>query len=260
MSATPTIRRAFSLIELLVAIALILSLLGALFAFSWDMLATRRQVLEVTARQRAASILIEHLEHDLVHCVAGDERSGAGIAGDGTSIRVLTRGVPAWRVGTGAGSGASAAFGDLEQSAFAFDAGAGLITAGRAAAGDTAEATESLGGRVAKVRFRYHDGTAWRDTFDSLRAGALPSAVEVAIWFDPWPGEMAPADEDPDEYADEDDGYFAERETFDAGAGFDEFEAAAGSDVELLDEPRPDRVRVIAIPDSGLSGAREDES
>ena len=45
-------RRAFSLMELLVAIALVLALLGALFAFFWDMLSTREQVLEATSRQR----------------------------------------------------------------------------------------------------------------------------------------------------------------------------------------------------------------
>jgi prepilin-type N-terminal cleavage/methylation domain-containing protein len=241
-------RRAFTLIELLVAIALVLALLGALFAFFWDMLSTREQVLEATNRQRAASILIDHLERDLVHCVAGDARAGAGIAGDETSIRVLTRGVPAGRA---SGSAPADAFGDLDRSSYAFDAAAGTIFVDRHAAAKSAGTAEALGGVVAKVRFRYHDGNAWRPSFDSLRSGALPAAVEVAIWFEPWPGEEAPEVDDFDD--------FAERETFDAAGGFDEFESAMSSDLELLDEPRPDRVRVIAIPDAGATAPPEEE-
>ena len=39
------------------------------------------------------------------------------------------------------------------------------------------------------------------------------------------------------------------RLTFDAGGGFDESQVARRTDIEFFGEPRPDRLRVIVIPD-----------
>ena len=98
---------------------------------------------------------------------------------------------------------------------------------------------------MARVRFRYHDGTSWTASYDSLRTGRLPAAVEVAVWYDPWPGDDAPA---PDA---------AGREPFDDrfGDAFDERAFALESDLAPVDDPWPDRVRVIAIDAS--PGAEE---
>ena len=103
--------------------------------------------------------------------------------------------------------------------------------------------TLALGGAVYKVRFWYHDATGWRDSFDSLAHDGLPAAVEIAVWFHPWPGEER---EDPGAVEYE----MPERLTFDQGAGFDEAAYARESDLEFFDEPKPDRIRVIVIPDA----------
>ena len=102
-----------------------------------------------------------------------------------------------------------------------------------------------MGGSVYKVRFRYHDGTSWLDTFDSRSYGRLPLAVEIAIWFEPWPGEEPVSQDEPD---DELGG--SDRLTFDAIDTFDEREFAEQSDMDLYSEPKPDRIRVIVIPDA----------
>ena len=47
-------RRGFTLLEVLISIALIMVLLGSMFAFLLDMLASRRRVVDYTARQLAA--------------------------------------------------------------------------------------------------------------------------------------------------------------------------------------------------------------
>ncbi|MHC4613151.1 MAG: type II secretion system protein GspJ [Planctomycetota bacterium] len=237
-------RRAFSLLEVLVAIGLVIALFGSMFAFMFDTLSARRRALGHAGKQRAATTLIERAELDLMSCVVGDRVKGAGVDGDNTALRILTRGVAAHLAGRGPGD--PAVFGDLQQVEYRFEEDVGQIEARRLPAG--ARGTDGtpfapLGGSVYKVRFRYHDSTAWRDSFDSLLQGTLPAAVEIAVWFHPWPGDERP--EVPESEAE-----IPGRLTFDATAGFDEAEFARESDLELFDEPEPDRIRVIVIPDA----------
>jgi hypothetical protein len=194
--------------------------------------------------QRAALTLIDRAELDLTSCVVGDRVYGAGVEGDNDSLRILTRGVAAHLAGLGADD--PAVFGDLQEVEYRFDESAGLIQARRVTAGDRGAGDVDfapLGGAVYKVRFRYHDASGWRDSFDSLAHDGLPAAVEIAVWFHPWPGEQR---EDPDEL----DFEMPERLTFDETAGFDEAAFARESDLEFFDEPKPDRIRVIVIPDA----------
>src|SRR3712207_4257138 len=88
-------RRAFTLAEVLVAIAILLALVGTMFGFLFDLLSSRQRALEATSQQRAASALIDRLEADLFTCLVGDRRHGAGVAGEGERVRVLSRGVAA---------------------------------------------------------------------------------------------------------------------------------------------------------------------
>jgi len=238
-------RRAFSLLEVLIAIGLVIALFGAMFAFVFDTLSARSRALEHAGRQSAATTLIERAELDLMSCVAGGRANGAGVDGDNTSLRILTRGVAAHLAGRGPGD--PAVFGDLQQVEYRFVEETGRIEARRRPAGDRGlDASEfaPLGGPVYKVRFRYHDSTIWRDSFDSLLREALPVAVEIAVWFHPWPGQERP------ETGAENGPEVPERLTFDATAGFDEAEFAGEAELQFFEEPPPDRIRVILIPDA----------
>ena len=228
-----------------------------MFGFFWDTLSARQRIIDETARRRAAATLIERLERDLMTCIVGDRAVGAGVKGDETSLRILTRSVPVRLAEQGASSGD--AFCDLEFAEYRFDGPGGGILAGRtlARAGRTPRTDLfALGGEIHKVRFRYHDGDGWRETFDSLGADRLPGAIEVAIWYDAWPGEES------------DDGFASEgaepielpqRLTYDETAGFDEEAYAELSDMDLTDEPPPDRIRVIIVPDAATGGSESDE-
>ncbi|UCD76491.1 MAG: prepilin-type N-terminal cleavage/methylation domain-containing protein [Phycisphaerales bacterium] len=246
--------RAFTLLEVLVSIALIIGLVGVMYGFLFNLLDTRASVLEASERNRTATMLIERLESDLLCCVAGDSSAGAGLSGDETSIRVLTRNVAAGLAQRGPDD--SAALADLQFAEYRFTSGTGEIQASRGVIGDSRSASASgsynLGGSLYKVRFRFHDGNTWRDSFDSRSAGALPQAVEVAVWFHPWPGEIT--EELEAGFTATEDEFPPDRLTFDAEAGFDESEYAEVSDIEFFDEPAPDRVRVIVIPDAGEEG------
>lgn len=244
--------RGLTLIEVLIAIGLLLVLSGAMFGFLYDLLLSRARTLEHVQQQRAATTLIERLEADLASCVTGDAVHGAGIVGSSTQIRVLTRGV--------AGSIASAnlsdahAFGDLQSAEYRLDSASARVQGSRGPVGDAGKAeVTAIEGAVHALRFRYYDGSMWRDDFNSQEAGRLPVAVELSIWHRPWPGDVSGGQSQPERPA---SAAASDREF---ASNFDEYEFAMSSDLELFDPPPPDRLRIFLIADAEGPGRREDE-
>lgn len=236
-------RRGFTLLEMMISIMLILALLAALFGFFFDALHSRARVMELTARHRAAAALIDRLERDLVFSLVGDNMFGAGVAGDATSIRILTRGVPIGLAERGMDD--PNIFADLQRAEYRFQSSSGEIEARRGNAHESAGAFHPFGARLHRVEFRYHNGVRWVAQYDSFEANALPVAVEVAIWFE------STGEEEDDPFALEDEFMEQERErlTFDAVGTFDE-EAWAMREDRDGQRPPPSRVRVIVIPDA----------
>lgn len=258
MTRSPaSLRAGFSLVEVLVAVALVTALVAAMFGFLRNVIDSRQRVLERTATQRAASVLIDRLEADLAACLVGDAAFGSGLSGDETSISVLTRGLGLSLVDRGEGE--AAVLGDLQRAEYRFDGERRVIEARRIEAkAPAAEPTsaELLGGTIYKLRFRYHDGSSWRDSFDALKADRLPAAVEVAMWFHPWP-------EDQSGNVESGNGESGNRESDSGDLEADAFRSPRSVTADgrrswrdALDEPTPDRIRVIVIPDSGANDAR----
>lgn len=232
-------RPAFTLLEVLLAIALIAMLTAALFGFLSQLHDRRARMEQMASDLRAGGTLIERIEQDLLGAVASARGVESGIAGTATSLRIATRGVwidlspgPAEESGEPATVLARMADGDLQQSEYTFDAASATIRGQRRAVDSGAAPAEGggsgVGGggeaerissRVRRVRFRYHDGRAWVDSFQSAATGGLPAAVEVALWF----GDQ-PATEE------------------------------AGPSANPLRWPEPDRLRVIVVPDGPRSG------
>jgi prepilin-type N-terminal cleavage/methylation domain-containing protein len=225
--------RGFTLIEVLIAIALALVLGVTMFVFLQDLLATRSRTVEFASRQRAAATLIERLESDVAACLVGDSRNGAGVQGDADRLRLLTRGVMTQLASRGLDD--PAALADLHSVEYHYNASDQSIDARKNAVGESSEFT-SLGGPIAHLRFRYLDGRTWKDSFDSLALDRLPNAIEVCLWFSRWADETADA---PTTRSDEFSG------------NFDERAYAAASDADSFRPPPPDRRRVIVIPDGG---------
>ncbi len=242
--------RAFTLLEVLIAIALILALGAALFGFLHDMLATRTRTLDHAMQQRAATTLVERLEAEVVATLVGDVRHGAGVQVDATRLRLLTRGVMPQLASRGLDDPAPLA--DLQTVEYRFDAPARRLQArkGSAVASEQPPDFATLGGGIAHVRFRYLDNHRWQVSFDSLALNHLPAAIEVAVWFNAWPQDQTS----------EKDGSVTANASGDAGVA-DRDGAATGnvderafgliSDNESQQLPAPDRLRVIVIPDGG---------
>ena len=249
--------RGFSLFEVLVSIGVILALATALGAFVGDVARSRERLDLAMARQRAADAAIESLERALATTVVEDAILGTGVRGSADRLAVVARGVPAWRLGS-----ASSRRRSLE------DRESLTLLGGDAALGESiirrGEGGEAREGRLpATLRFRYHDGEAWRSEFDSVREGRLPVAIEVSLW---WRREgdatddaetsfdLLAEDRDPGDDADEDADDDFEGDRRGAAASLDVAREDLGGPLRA-----PDRVRVIAVPDAATMRA-EDEA
>ncbi|MHC5028866.1 MAG: PulJ/GspJ family protein [Planctomycetota bacterium] len=256
MSPRVPVRRAFTLFEVVVTIALLMALVGAMSIFSFNVLRARELTLAASRRQVAAATLIERLERDLRVCLAGNTAHGAGVRGTESSLSLLVRGVPASWAERGLDD--PVPFADLERAEYRFDEGRRRLEGRRSVVLDSAEAAGPfivIGDDLPHVRFRYHDGEDWRTNFDSRAAGRLPRAVEIAVWFAAWPGdEPVDGELDGDEY-DIDGEVFAE--SFDEGLNDEgSFDERGAFDTFGRDEPpMPDRVRIVLIPDAAPATA-----
>lgn len=209
----PQRRRGFTLLEALICVGMLVLLLGALALFVEDLATTRQMSARTAAQTRSADALFNALEVALQTAVVDGGSLGAGISGTDRSIRVLSS-----RTDAGSGSVSQlldAAFTPL--SATQVDEIAGTVTLGRSGV------SSQLPAAVRALRIRFWTDAGWSDSFDSLREGTLPAAVEVALWFGAAQVTVAKVD---------------------AGQSND----LAASDAEDLGAP--DRIRLISVPDA----------
>ncbi len=230
-------RRAFTVVEVLLAMALVAVTSAAVFGFIDNLGRIKAATRDAADRLDSLTTLLDRLEDDLAAAIAGGPGLPPGVRGTPASIVLLTRGV---------GIPASASFdraviADLRQASYVFDASTGVITADRGPVSRAGPASVAVR-RVRHVRFRYHDGSAWADSFDSGRSGGLPVAIEIAVWLGETDrGERAPRDESPVPILSE-----AEASRGDEGVAD-----------PLRTLPAPDRLRLIAVPDGPVSAWKE---
>jgi hypothetical protein len=227
----------------LVALALLVFLAGATTAFLRDLQSGRRVLMDVNTDLQSGSIVMDRLERDLATCVTGHGGTG-GVVGNATSIKVLSRALMPGVVEAGD------ALRDLQATSLTWDERTGALAITRYLPGASGSSTEELSRRVERLRLRYHDGTDWRESFDSGSAKKLPVAVEVAIWFAPAGRDpvLAPVELDLDEGALDEPGVPVSLDDLDAMFGDEE----VGLPVDERVWGAPDRLRVIAVPDASV--------
>jgi len=216
--------RAFTLVELLVALTLIALLSAAIGAFTWDLRAQRASLRDASEDRRVAGALFERLEEALATCIAIDRQGEPGLRGTPIELRIVHR-------ATGlAADDAIARLGDQQTAFVRFDE-----EGERLVGGADAEEPSPISARVERLRLRYHDGESWTDSFDSAEMGHLPAAVEVAVWFAP-PGGPQPPETTPVEIEE-------------GGLPIPTPEEAMAQPERVW--PEPDRLRIIAVPGGG---------
>jgi type II secretory pathway pseudopilin PulG len=180
-------RAAFTLLEALVAVGMIMLLAGAMAMFVSDLGTTRAHVTRTTDRARSAEALFRVVETALQSAVVDGGMRGAGVSGTTNSMRVLSSRTDA------AGGNAQ----DLARAAFAPLVATEVRQSGRnVSVGRSGQGT-ILPAEIGAVQLRYFDGEQWSDEFDSLSAGRLPMVVEVSMWFALEPETLTTDDQQP---------------------------------------------------------------
>ena len=225
----------FTLLEMLVAIALLGLLLGAVYSFTWNLFSRETRSLDEAAKSQTATMLFDRCEADLMSAVAIAD-SSPGVTGDSSQITITHRAV------LPGSSGAPDV--DLQTTTIRFDPRARRVSVTRSDASANPGGSENDGEIPVPVRalqIRYHNGRRWTDRFSSNNG--LPAAVELAIWFG------VPEDEPDNEPADDFQDFPGDEPN-----PFDREIAGPGSEMDFPDEPEelgaPDRVRIITIPDA----------
>lgn len=232
-------RNAFTLVEVLVALGLVVALAAGMYGFVTSMRERQERIAEETRRSGGVSAFFDQLESDVLTCVAQDGKLGTGVRGNAESLTLVSRGV---------GISSDAALADARVTEYRF-AGDTISASRREAAGTALD--QPFSGGIGKVRFRYYDGTTWRDSFDSVQASGLPVAIEVAVWF----AGPEPAVKDAPVPA---------RESAE-GSGPTDFGPAESFEPEPLEDPADeatraaDRVRLIVVPDGPVAGWKASE-
>lgn len=204
-------RRGFTILEVIIGLSLLIVLVAGAYGMLLQLHTRQREIARYATRNTVGTTIIDALERALLTCVADGGPDGPGVSLTGGTVRIVYRDISP----------------DLPTTQDAFASRARLAIIHNNGSG-AAEITVTHGGKTAtttipgieRIRFRAHAGEGWTEEFDTRRAGRLPAAVEIAIWFSR-PGGSAPA---------------------------------SGAIEATPDEPRawrePDRLRVIAVFDS----------
>jgi len=198
-------RKGFTLVEVLVALLILALLSGAVYQFMASISEDRARIETVANRNIGATRLLTLIESDLLTCVAVADDGSSGIKGDASSLRIARRAVKI-------SVGSAANFSDATMTEYRFNKSARTLVASR-----DGSAADELVTDISSVRFRFFHEGEWVSSFDSSATGAVPAAVEVAVWF----------------------------------TGADDDAEDPDADVRL---PPPDRIRVIGIHDAVPTG------
>lgn len=168
-------RPAFTLIEVIIALAIIAGLSVGVGAFVRDVRIQQRTLTRLGSQLEQCSALFELTERAMMTCVADGGPGVSGVSGDATTLRIHYRSVELRNPGR---------LSDTAHLGITFDQGGARIHIALSSPGSGApESSEVVCDRIERVQFRYHDGRNWVESFDTLKARTLPNAVEMAIWF-----------------------------------------------------------------------------
>ena len=238
MNGTPRHPLGLTLLETLVAIAIFGGLLFVATSLVRDIGDSRRRTESRMRIVEGATVVLDALASRLAVATVSDASGGSGIVGDSTALRVTGSGVSIRRLAMDSSLSPLVDRATIELQ---------LDSDGLAISEEGSDRSTLVPDLYA-VRFRYHDGSEWRDAWDSGTDG-LPVAVEARLWFDPWTeGRYPDWMPSPDERVDEEEPS-GELDEFGDLDEFEDFNRSTPIAVAMEEAPAPDRVRVIALID-----------
>jgi hypothetical protein len=117
---------------------------------------------------------------------------------------------------------------------------------------------ETISDHVQALRLRYYDGEKWRDSFDSLSEGALPVAIEVALWFgDAGAGQSAGPSVGASPPVAKGRARSGTPESDKGSGSAGDGDSSANTPKAPLPSREPDRLRVIVVPDGPVTPGKD---
>lgn len=159
-------RRAFTLIEVLVALGLILVLVTTMSSIIRSALRAREAVHERIDQSIGVVALYELLVASADTCTARGRDGAAGITGDSTTLAITRVAQHARNEGLD----------PIEELTFSFDNGNVVVTSSAGPRG-------TLLNDVGAIEFQYFDGSEFRTSWASAENG-LPVAIQLSIWVE----------------------------------------------------------------------------
>lgn len=181
--------RSFTLIEMLIALALIVAMVFILLPTASRIMSSTTAASDRNHRLAQIAIVSDVLDRAMLTAVAQDASGQRAFRGSEASLRLTTCGVSLGPREAGAPD-------DLQTIELVFS-------------GDSLSLRENGGGRevilkgIERGAFAYNSGEGWSDTFDG--ASGLPGVVAVSVWLRQ--GDLEPAldEDDTDEFEVEDE-------------------------------------------------------
>lgn len=222
------------------AIAILAGLLLVVTTLVRDVSDSRKRTEARMQAIEGATVALDLLAGRITVATVSDAAGGAGIVGDGTSLRVTGSAVSIRRLASGSSLSPLV---DRTTVEISLDADGLVILE------DDEDRSVLVPGMFA-VRFRYHDGRDWRDSWESSIDG-LPVAIESRLWFDPWTEgrwpDWIPFPEDESEADDPDESF--DETGLDEFASFEELDRPTPVAIGLEEAPPADRIRIVALLD-----------
>jgi type II secretory pathway component PulJ len=196
--------RAFTLLEVILAIVIALGILVVLLYFYEQATNLRAQVIQETERISSARLIMDRLTQEL-RASQSDNGSGQGFVGESNSLQFVRTDVPSFAAWTGGAFGRSSfPITDLKLVSYRLESSetnvSGLVRSEEplispiqrlTASEDQPDQTNMLSSvtlppvleEIRFLQFRYWSGTNWLDAWSSP---GRPDAVEVSLGAEPW--------------------------------------------------------------------------
>ena len=162
-------RRAFTLIEVVVALGLMLVLVTTLSSIVSSVVRARSTVHERLRASTGVGALFELLGASADTCTARGRKGAAGITGTATTL-LITRAAHHAR---------DEGLDPLEELSFSFEEGNVIVSSSAGVEGPILR-------DVGAIEFRFFDGVTFHSMWKSATDG-LPLAIELSIWSEPLP-------------------------------------------------------------------------
>lgn len=165
--------RGFTLIEMLIAVAMVVALVMILLPVTARIVGSTAAASDRGHRLAQVALLSEVLDRAMLTAVASDASGAAGLVGERASLRISSSGVSLTPREQGEPDDVQTLWIGLASGAIHVASSGGV--------------PETMVPGVRRVEFAYAAGEDWAETHNG--SGGLPRAVAVSIWFGEGQGE-----------------------------------------------------------------------